>query len=227
MTPGDSTWPTSRRRFLTATGAAAAVATTAGCLGGDSGGGGGDATPSGETIDDLPYPTEGPDDPPVTMTVYVDFECPHCHDFEAEVMPVLRERYISEGQLARYHGDFPIPVSDWSEPAAMAARAVQHAAGDEAFWEYAAMLFENQGALDYDRLGALADELSADVDAEAVVSMAETRRTWPVVKDNRDHAQEHGITGTPGVLVNDQYVEPAEDRPYVEVISDAIEAGLE
>jgi protein-disulfide isomerase len=210
---------TSRRRYLL--GAAGLVAGTAGCIGGSS-----EPNPSGETVDSLPVPRDGSEDAPVTLSVFVDFECPHCHTFKQETLPPVREEYISTGDVAYLHGDFPIPVSDWSQPAAMAARAVQAEAGAEAFWAYSEKLYRNQGNLDYPTFADLADSLEADVDGTTIEQMTRDAQTWPVVEASRATAEDAGITGTPGVLVNGEYVESQQDRPYIDVIRAAIDRAL-
>jgi protein-disulfide isomerase len=219
MSPPLSGHVTSRRRYLL--GAAGIVAGTAGCLGGSN-----EANPSGQAVDSLPAPREGSESAPVTLSVFVDFECPHCHTFKQETIPSLREEYISTGDVAYLHGDFPIPVSDWSHPAAMAARAVQAEVGVEAFWAYSEKLFANRGSLDYTTFADLADGLEADVDGSTIEQMARDEQTRPVVEASKSTAENAGVPGTPGVLVNGEFVEPQQDRAYIDVIRAAIDQAL-
>lgn len=209
----------SRRRYLLATTAIASGA--AGCLGS-----GETPSPNGDAIESLPAPRDGSENAPVTLSIYVDFECPHCHTFKQETLPTLREEYIETGDVAYVHGDFPIPVSDWSQPAAMAARAVQAEAGTDAFWAYSERLYANQGELDYAAFASLADEIDADVDGSTIEQMARDEVTWPVVEASKVTAEDAGVTGTPGVLVNGEFVEPEQDRAYIDVIRAAIDDSL-
>jgi len=188
----------SRRRFLAGT--AAAVATgVAGCGNVVSGSGDG-PTPRAER---LAPPTRGVEDAPVTVTVYEDFACPHCAAFDAEVFSRLASEYVEQGVVRYRHRDFPIPVDDpESYRAANAARAVQDAAGDESFFEYAHRLFANQRSLGPDRYASLADEVGVESDT---VRQAATDRVFEkTVSDDRETGIEAGVQGTPTVFVDDQ-----------------------
>jgi protein-disulfide isomerase len=182
---------TSRRAVL------GALAATAGCLGPSSD----RSSPSGTVVESLPAPVQGDPEADVTVMVFEDFSCPHCADYSLEVLPDLEAEYVEPG-VARYeHHDFPIPVDGrWSWAAAGAARAVQDRVGDDAFFEYATLLFENQGDYSMDLLGSLADQVGAD--PEAVRRAADTGTYRPVLEADRQRGEEMGLEGTPEVYVN-------------------------
>ncbi|MFP4591009.1 MAG: thioredoxin domain-containing protein [Halobacteriales archaeon] len=199
-----------RRALLVGAGASLGGA-LAGCLGDDGG---------GDTVDDLPVPTVGADDAPVTLEVYVDFSCPHCRSFEMEVLPQLRENYI-DPEVARYrHRDYPIPVDErWSWEVASGMRAVQDEAGDAAFFEAAAAIFEHQGEYSYGAIETVGDE-AADV-GEAARDAAEAETYRPVVESDREHGDDAGVPGTPAVFVDGELLQSYDYQSVESAIEDA------
>ncbi|WP_338737968.1 DsbA family protein [Haloplanus salilacus] len=206
-----------RRAYLAATAGLAGL--SAGCLGGGGGGGTEDCDAGDEpTVAELPAPTLGPDDPDVTVAAFEDFSCPHCATFSLEVIPELRSEYVEPGVIRFEHHDFPIPVDErWSWQAGSAARGVQDEVGDEAFFEYAHALFENQGDFSPALITDLAEDVGAPGCAIQADAVNETYR--PVLEADRQSGLDSGVEGTPGVFVGDRLVEPTYDA-----ISAAIEA---
>ena len=90
--------------------------------------------------------TEGNALAPVTVIVYVDFQCPFCGKFFRDTQQPVLDKYVQEGKVKVVSRDFAF-LGDESMKAAQAARC----AGDQGkFWEYHDYLFthqkgENQG----------------------------------------------------------------------------------
>lgn len=188
-----------RRRVLRGVGTAGGIA-IAGCLGRSG------STPTGRERatagPDLPPPVLGDPEANVTVGVYEDFSCPHCASFNREVFPRIETEYL-EPETVRYeHHDFPIPVDDWSWPAASAARAVQDGRGDRPFFAYAKRLFENQGQFTLARLAELAEAVGAD--GPTAREAADEERYRPVVEADRSAGLDRGVSGTPTVFVDDE-----------------------
>jgi len=165
----------------------------------------------------LTTPVAGDPDASVTVAVYEDFACPHCKTFNEDVMPQLRSNYIEPGTIRYEHHDFPIPVAQtvsWQAPSA--ARAVQATVGDEAFFEYADLLFANQQSLGPDTYASLAGQV--DADGETVRTAAVERSYDTVVKSDRKQGINAGVSGTPTVFVDGEQAAASYDA-----ISSAIE----
>ena len=101
------------------------------------------------TIVDLALPVDpeldhvrGPDDAPVTLVEYGDFECPYCGRAE----PALRELLAEFGDDLRYVCRH-LPLPDVHPRAQLAAEASEAAGKQGAFWEMHDLLFEHQDAL--------------------------------------------------------------------------------
>ena len=84
----------------------------------------------------------GPDDAPVTLVEYGDFECPYCGQAE----PVVRELLADFGDV-RYVWRH-LPLNDVHPHAQLAAEAAEAAAAQDAFWEMYDLLLDQSGRPD-------------------------------------------------------------------------------
>jgi protein-disulfide isomerase len=84
----------------------------------------------------------GREDAPVTIRLYEDFQCPACGQFARETLPEVVERHVKSGD-AKLVSETMVFIGEDSVPAARAAFA---AGEQDRYWQYAALLFENQGA---------------------------------------------------------------------------------
>ena len=101
-----------------------------------------------------------------------------------------------------------------------AARSVQDAAGDDAFFRYAAACFEHASSYADDLLGRLAEE--EGVDGERVVEDARSGTYRPVIESDRALGIELDLQGTPQVYVDRERVEGYD----LESVTSAIDAAL-
>jgi Na+/H+ antiporter NhaA len=137
----------------------------------------------------------GPEDAPVTLVEYGDYECPYCG--QAEV--VIRELLDSFGDDLRYVWRH-LPLSDVHEHAQMAAEAAESAAEQGDFWRMHDVLLEHQGDLTPPDLTRYARDLGLDVDSfwEGIRS----RRTAPRIAEDVASADASGVAGTPSFFIN-------------------------
>src|SRR5262249_10561446 len=119
-----------------------------------------------EELVDLAMPVDpehdhirGPEDAPVTLVEYGDFECPYCGRAE----PVLRELVAEFGDELRFVFR-DLPLTDVHPNAQLAAEAAEAAAAQGKFWEMHDLLFQHQDALTSTDLVRYAKELALDVD---------------------------------------------------------------
>lgn len=215
-----------RRAFVA--GSVGLAAASAGCLSGgsettsapDLGDIASTSTPS--TDGTLPTPVAGDPEADVTVAVYEDYACPHCATYSLEVFPQVASDYLEPGTVRYEFYDFPIPVDETiSHQAANAARAVQAAAGSQAFFEYSEALFANQSDLGPETYASLADEVGVD---GGTVRQAATDRTYDqTIAESRQAGIQRGVSGTPTVFVNDSQVQWSEIA--YEPVRDAIESA--
>src|SRR5438552_3146929 len=84
----------------------------------------------------------GPEDAPVTLVEYGDYECPHC----GRAHPILRELQRRMGRKLRLvFRNFPL--AELHPHARHAAEAAEAAAAQGKFWEMHDALFEHQTRL--------------------------------------------------------------------------------
>ncbi|MFB6185208.1 MAG: DsbA family protein [Haloarculaceae archaeon] len=206
----------SRRRLL-ATGAALAASAAAGCLGGGNGGGGGT-----DAKQQLPTPVAGDPDADVTVTVFEDFRCPHCRQYNLQELPDVWSEYVDPGLVRYEHRDFPV-VNDTSWTAANAARSVQNLGTVAKFWTYAKLLFANQSKLGPDAYAALGNEV--DVDGKKVRSAANNRAYDPTIRYDRQTGRDQDVRATPTILVDGTKVTDADGN--LTHSTDAVAAAIE
>jgi protein-disulfide isomerase len=140
----------------------------------------------------------GPENAPVTLVEYGDYECPHC----ARAHPVVQQVQHHLGDTVRFvFRNFPLrEAHPHAEHAAEAAESVAAHGGEAAFWDMHDLMFENQEALEDSALVAYGGSLGVDETALAddLVSGAMANR---VNKDFRSGIRS-GVNGTPTFFVN-------------------------
>jgi protein-disulfide isomerase len=163
----------------------------------DDGGGGTSATASGETsatASDDPF--WGPENAPVVIEEFADFQCSYCGQFAQQTLPMLRQEY---GDKVKYvYRDFPL--TSIHPDAQKAAEAGQCAHEQDIFWPYHDILFQNAGALSVPDLKGYAEALGADMD-EFNECLDTGKNAWEVLLDTRD-GNSDGVSGTPAFLIN-------------------------
>ena len=106
----------------------------------------------------LPDMVLGDPDAPVTLVEYASVTCPHCADFHATVMPVLKEEYIETGKVKFIFREFPTAPQN----VAIAGFALARCTGPENYYDVLDDLFENQmGILSAARNGTVISALRA------------------------------------------------------------------
>ncbi|MGN6168351.1 MAG: Na+/H+ antiporter NhaA [Solirubrobacteraceae bacterium] len=137
----------------------------------------------------------GPDDAPVTLVEYGDFECPYCGQAER----VIRELLAEFGDDIRYVWRH-LPLNDVHPSAQLAAEASEAAAAQGKFWEMYDTLIRHQDELGPRDLVRYAGDLGLDVDRfrEELRGRHYTSR----VSEDVSSADESGVSGTPTFFIN-------------------------
>lgn len=156
---------------------------------------------TGETLVDLAAPVDpdrdhirGPENAPVTVVEYGDFQCSYCGQAE----PVIRELLAGRGDV-RYVWRH-LPLSDVHPYAQFAAEAAEAAAKQGAFWPMYDLLFAHQDTLRPGDLTRHAEELGLDADR----FREDLRRHAGAaqVAEDVESADLSGVSGTPTFFVN-------------------------
>jgi protein-disulfide isomerase len=171
-----------------------------------------------DTIIDLAVPVDperdhvrGPDEAPVTLVEYGDFECPYCGRAE----PVVRELLADYGDL-RYVWRH-LPLTDVHPHAQLAAEGAEAAAGQGKFWPMHDQLLDHQGALTGKDLIRYAGELGLDIDR--FTRDLRNHAGQAKIAADVDSADLSGVSGTPTFFVNGKRHHGAYD---ISTLSDAV-----
>jgi Na+/H+ antiporter NhaA len=136
----------------------------------------------------------GPEDAPVTLVEYGDFECPYCGRAE----PIVRQLLAEFGDVRYVWRHLPLP--DVHPHAQLAAEASEAAAAQGAFWAMHDLLLERQNALRTADLVDYAGELGLDVDR--FQGELRQRAGRERVAEDVEGADMSGVSGTPTFFIN-------------------------
>jgi protein-disulfide isomerase len=137
----------------------------------------------------------GPEDAPVTLVEYGDFQCPYC-GMAYPIVQAVREEMGDDLRFAFRH--FPITtIHPYAEGAAEAAEA---AGAQGQFWEMHDWLFEHQDSLAPNDIVKAASLLELDVD-RFVADLAQ-HRFAPRVREDFMSGVRSGVNGTPTFFIN-------------------------
>lgn len=138
---------------------------------------------------------QGPDDAPVTLVEYGDYECPFCG--QGFLIVKVIQRQLGD-QMRFVFRNFPLTnIHPHAEHAAEAAEA---AGGQGRFWEMHDILYENQNALDDAHLLAYASALKLNTQQFG----GDLREHTYAGRVREDFASgvRSGVNGTPTFFIN-------------------------
>jgi protein-disulfide isomerase len=160
----------------------------------------------------------GPEDAPLELVMYGDFQCPYCVAAQSMVRRA-RERLDGRLRFAFRH----MPLGELHPDAQNAAEAAEAAAAQGAFWPMHDQLYASRGKLS---LNALADHAAAiGLDAQAVRDELASHIHAPRVNRDEQTGRRAGITGTPAFFVNGALHEGAFDAGSLIEALEASAAG--
>lgn len=165
----------------------------------------------------------GPEDAPVTLVEFADYQCSHCARFASLPGPALKRDYVQSGQVRMLLYDFPLSRQTNAIPAALAARC---AGEQDAYWEMHRLLFSNQAdwARDQspeDKFADYADRVGLD---RGQFDQCYSEREYiEEIMASRAYGTTLGVSGTPAIYVNG---EKTEGYSY-EAVQQVIESQLE
>ena len=87
-------------------------------------------------------PTLGDDNAKVTVVEFSDYQCPFCEQFEKNTFPQINEEYIKTGKIKFAYRHYPLNSIHLN--AQKAGEATECANEQGKFWDYHALVFENQ-----------------------------------------------------------------------------------
>ena len=141
-------------------------------------------------------PFTGPEDAPITIVEFSDFECPFCQRHFQEVYPRLQSEYPD--QIRYVYKDFPL--TSIHPNSFSAAEAGLCALEQDFFWPFHDLVFGGSLGLSSEAYESYASSLGMDVDA-FIVCVDEGRYSAEVEADMQIGI-ETGVSSTPTFFIN-------------------------
>ncbi|MCP4139657.1 MAG: thioredoxin domain-containing protein [Chloroflexi bacterium] len=160
------------------------------------------------------FPSEGPDDAPIVIVEFSDFECPFCTKWHNEVYLPLVEEYPDQIKLVYRN----FPLTSIHANAYLAAEAAMCADDQDAYWPYHEKLFESELGLREAALHEYAKQLG--LDAASFETCLSSAKYSDFVKEDMNYAISIGVQSTPTFYVNGQLVIGAQPLQVFQQIID-------
>jgi len=143
----------------------------------------------------------GDKDAVITLIEYSDFECPYCKRFH----PISKEFFDKNSDKVNWtYRHYPLSFHDpLATYEALATECVADLGGNDAFWEYADLIYENTSSngngLTHDELLTFATDLG--VDADEFSECVENEKYLKDVQADIASGSAAGVSGTPASLL--------------------------
>ena len=158
----------------------------------------------------------GPEDAPVTLVEYGDYECPYCGMAYQVVKSAQRELGKQLRFVFRY-----FPLAEAHPHARLAAQAAEAAAAQGKFWQMHDALFEHQEALEAEDIIGYAKSLGLDM-AQFARDLKDPTYAKRVRDDFRSGVKS-GVNGTPTFFINESRYEGswANEKAFIHALHEA------
>jgi len=134
----------------------------------------------------------------ISIIEYSDFECPFCSKVHPTLQKVLDEYGDDVNWVYRH---YPLSFHSNAQPGAEASECVAELGGNDAFWQFADLAFE-QG-VGADKFREYAREIG--VDEKSYQDCMESGKYTQFVKDQMASGSAAGVRGTPGnIIINNE-----------------------
>ncbi len=153
---------------------------------------------------------------PVTIVLYSDYECPFCTKVE-KTIDALKEKYGPQ-KLRVIWKHNPLPFHKNAQGAHEAAASVYKLAGNDAFWKFHKLAFENQKALTRENFVAWATQ--AGVDRAKFEESIDKKEMAGKVAEDLASGKPIGVKGTPASFINGVFLSGAQPQNKFEEIID-------
>jgi protein-disulfide isomerase len=160
----------------------------------------------------------GQADAPVVMVEYASATCPHCAEFHAKVLPLIKAEYIDSGKVRFIFREFPL------DQVALGAFMLARCVPEDKYFATIDLMFRRQGiwmkgdkAAELLKVTQMAGMDKAGFDA----CLKRTDVAKVIVESSRQAAKDFGIKGTPAIFVNGQMINGHKEMADVKAAIDA------
>ncbi|MEE4273933.1 MAG: thioredoxin domain-containing protein [Thermoanaerobaculales bacterium] len=171
--------------------------------------------PRVKPVVDASTPMRGPENAPVVIVEYTDYQCPYCVRAQQTIAAILA-RYGDS--VVHVFKNLPLPMH---AQAKLAAEGALCAGDQDKFWEMHDWLFANKSNISLETMSAQAGVLELDV--PTFTSCVETGAYRAQVDAETREAGSFGIRGTPGFVINGRVLSGAQPfDAFAAVIDDEL-----
>ncbi len=164
---------------------------------------------------------------PVTMAVFLDYQCPYCKQFDQTVLSQLNTNYVQTGKLRVVFKDFQFLGND-SMAGAEFGRAVWATYPDQ----YGAWISDMFNAQDEEGDKGFGNQASIVAMTKAQLPKIDTAKIVALIAANkaqydtaiaadRTEGASYGINGTPSVIIGTQLLQGGQTYANVAALIDA------
>ena len=160
-------------------------------------------------------PVRGPQDAPLTIAVFSDYQCPYCSRMDRFLQQVIA-RYPGKIRFAMKH--FPLASHKHARQASMAALAADR---QGKFWDFHEQLFKHHKEIDDEKIEEIAKGLGLDLnrwhkdmDDPAIEA---------IIDRDLENGNQIGIKGTPTAFINGKEVRV--DKDFFEQIEEEMDSA--
>ena len=140
--------------------------------------------------------TVGPDDAPIQIVKFMDYQCPYCVRYANQVLPTIKERYVASGKIQYAIRDYSLNFHPQAKGAAVAA----HCAGkQDKYWDMHSLLVANSRKLHDEIYLELAQDI--DLDLTRFSECQGNPESNDKVTADFEYGKDIGIRGTPSFYI--------------------------
>jgi protein-disulfide isomerase len=141
-------------------------------------------------------PSKGPDNAPVTVIEFTDYQCPFCGKARPTVNELINTYKNDVHYVVR---NFPLDFHPFAKKAAVAALCADE---QKKYWDYSQKLWQNQTALDVASLKKYAADIK--LDTKKFDDCLDNDKTLATVNQDQQDGIKAGVSGTPSFFINGQ-----------------------
>ncbi len=180
-----------------------------------------------ENATDFPM---GSKDAKVVMIEYASITCPHCANFHTNVLPTIKEKYITPGNVRYVFREFPTPPVELATAGHLLARCAGGEKRDQIIDALMRgqtdMVTQAQGPSGV-RQALLNVAVSAGMNEAQFDACMANQDQLKILVDVQEDGVKAGVTGTPSIFINGEKFEgPGGREMTAEDVSKALDAAL-
>jgi protein-disulfide isomerase len=135
----------------------------------------------------------GNKDAQISVIEYSDFECPFCKRVHGTLQQLVDDY---DGKVNWVYRHYPLGFHPNAEKASIATECAAELGGNDAFWAYTDLIFENQGTWTFEEYAK-----TVGLDAGKFNDCLNSDKYKQDVADEMAEGSEAGVRGTPGNLI--------------------------